>query len=315
MYNENCDLYYLLDTIFNPIFYTLDNTTSSLGPILVLLVFLLILSVIIVCYIFGIEWYLRYNKTYILTFAFVLGHYLQLITWYHFYKGWATDPGSPYVVDQTNSDVCKKCISPKPPRTHHCSVCRRCILRMDHHCPWLNNCVGLHTHRHFYLFCIFTLAGCLFIAVFGLPILYDHVMTNRNSDYFDSVELTYFREWVNSRGYKIVVWYTTIMVTVIGLCVFGLTLWHTRLILFNETSIEQLINTSERKRYQKLGLKYHNPYNRGFRNNLKEVLLYPGQSSLWNIVLPFINVDYWSTLLGRKHRGREKTKLYGEKRV
>ena len=30
--------------------------------------------------------------------------------------------------------ICKKCISPKPPRTHHCSVCKTCVLKMDHHC-------------------------------------------------------------------------------------------------------------------------------------------------------------------------------------
>lgn len=30
--------------------------------------------------------------------------------------------------------ICKKCLTPKPIRTHHCSVCNRCVLKMDHHC-------------------------------------------------------------------------------------------------------------------------------------------------------------------------------------
>jgi palmitoyltransferase len=32
---------------------------------------------------------------------------------------------------------CSRCQAPKPPRAHHCSVCRRCVLKMDHHCPWV----------------------------------------------------------------------------------------------------------------------------------------------------------------------------------
>ena len=44
---------------------------------------------------------------------------------------------------------CKKCKAIKPPRTHHCSLCSKCYLRMDHHCPWVGNCVGFKNHKFF----------------------------------------------------------------------------------------------------------------------------------------------------------------------
>uniref|UniRef100_A0A1I8J1Q9 Palmitoyltransferase n=1 Tax=Macrostomum lignano TaxID=282301 RepID=A0A1I8J1Q9_9PLAT len=47
---------------------------------------------------------------------------------------------------------CARCDCVKPDRTHHCSVCGRCIRRMDHHCPWINNCVGLRNQKFFVLF-------------------------------------------------------------------------------------------------------------------------------------------------------------------
>ena len=33
--------------------------------------------------------------------------------------------------------TCRKCKVFKPPRAHHCSICQRCVLKMDHHCPWV----------------------------------------------------------------------------------------------------------------------------------------------------------------------------------
>ena len=66
-------------------------------------------------------------------------------------------------------------MSPKPPRTHHCSVCDACVLKMDHHCPWLNRCVGHLNHRHFFLYMAYTVLGCFFIMVFGFEIIWDDV--------------------------------------------------------------------------------------------------------------------------------------------
>ncbi|KAG0268084.1 hypothetical protein DFQ27_007588 [Actinomortierella ambigua] len=62
---------------------------------------------------------------------------------------------------------CQKCNFEKPDRTHHCSSCKRCVLKMDHHCPWLNNCVGHKNHKSFYE-TTFTQAHWVFLILAGI---------------------------------------------------------------------------------------------------------------------------------------------------
>ncbi|GAB6018808.1 hypothetical protein CHUAL_000469 [Chamberlinius hualienensis] len=51
--------------------------------------------------------------------------------------------------------VCTRCETYRPPRAHHCRICQRCIRRMDHHCPWINNCVGEFNQKYFIQFLIY----------------------------------------------------------------------------------------------------------------------------------------------------------------
>ena len=59
---------------------------------------------------------------------------------------------------------CEKCRREKPARFHHCNVCMTCISCMDHHCPWINGCLGFYNMRYFLLFMTYIVLADLFMV-------------------------------------------------------------------------------------------------------------------------------------------------------
>ncbi|KAL4707614.1 hypothetical protein ACJJTC_014719 [Scirpophaga incertulas] len=60
---------------------------------------------------------------------------------------------------------CTICNGYKAPRSHHCKKCGRCVMKMDHHCPWINCCVGHKNHWYFTKFLFFAVVGCFYASV------------------------------------------------------------------------------------------------------------------------------------------------------
>jgi len=87
-------------------------------------------------------------------------------------EGYVNENFSSLVRSSCKFRYCKKCSMVKPPRSHHCSVCKKCVLRMDHHCPWVGNCVGFGNHKFFWNFLLFAFlgsgqaGGCMFTMLY-----------------------------------------------------------------------------------------------------------------------------------------------------
>ncbi|CAM9359800.1 unnamed protein product, partial [Phaeothamnion confervicola] len=60
---------------------------------------------------------------------------------------------------------CLLCSNIKPPRCHHCRVCRKCVLKMDHHCFWVDRCIGFANYKSYFLTLLYAALASLAMLV------------------------------------------------------------------------------------------------------------------------------------------------------
>ncbi|KAF4979315.1 hypothetical protein FZEAL_4456 [Fusarium zealandicum] len=67
--------------------------------------------------------------------------------------------------------VCRTCRLLKPARSKHCSICGHCVAKADHHCIFINSCVGYGNQHYFVLLLASTAFLCTYGGVLGLSLL------------------------------------------------------------------------------------------------------------------------------------------------
>ncbi|KAE8605198.1 hypothetical protein XENTR_v10015019 [Xenopus tropicalis] len=79
---------------------------------------------------------------------------------------------------------CEKCQALKPDRCHHCPICDICVLKLDHHCVFLNNCVGFSNYKFFLQCIMYALLLCLFscaVSLYCSILFWTHRVPDTNS--------------------------------------------------------------------------------------------------------------------------------------
>lgn len=69
---------------------------------------------------------------------------------------------------QKKRKFCETCKIWRPLRSSHCKACDCCVEVFDHHCPYLNNCIGKRNYRFFIFYLVFLSLDmiCILLGLF-----------------------------------------------------------------------------------------------------------------------------------------------------
>ncbi|KAI9025200.1 DHHC palmitoyltransferase-domain-containing protein [Phycomyces nitens] len=161
---------------------------------------------------------------------------------------------------------CDTCKLYRPPRASHCRQCDNCVENEDHHCIWLNNCIGKRNYRPFFTFIVTATLLCLLVIVFSIVHLLLIVREHSGDVTFDVVFHAAPVSFVLAIVCFLLLW-------MVG----GLTFYHCSLIFKGVTTHEQLRASIINSKYPGISA---NPFNKGSPGqNMIHVLCRPQPKS------------------------------------
>ncbi|KAF9182291.1 Palmitoyltransferase zdhhc14 [Haplosporangium sp. Z 11] len=148
---------------------------------------------------------------------------------------------------------CDTCKIYRPPRCSHCRQCDNCVEDEDHHCIWLNNCIGRRNYRYFLIFV--TTASVYAFLTSALSLTHLLVLYHDRKDAAENPNSVSFQNDALAKApvSALLMIYALIM----GLAVGSLATYHFWLATKNRTTHEQLTSSMMRPHI------IDNPFDRG----------------------------------------------------
>ena len=98
------------------------------------------------------------------------------------------------------NEYCPYCRIKKTSKVKHCHMCKKCIKGFDHHCNWIDNCVGENNKFVFLFFVMVTLLNLIFNLFLGISALYlgngNSKLNNLKNEVVKSFESVMIMNWI-----------------------------------------------------------------------------------------------------------------------
>ncbi|XP_047152470.1 probable protein S-acyltransferase 17 isoform X1 [Vigna umbellata] len=241
-----------MDAVLSVEYYCCDRPNPLLQIIYIVIISVTYYFVAKSCFAYIPGYYISGIHRYTSLLAVAVGILLFLLTSF-------SDPGtvnaenvsnyiSAYPYDNIiySEKECSTCKIPKPARSKHCSICDRCVARFDHHCGWMNNCIGEKNTRYFMAFLLWHFLICLYGTVAIGLVLAGRLRELRVVDILTAVYYGIENSFLDLAP-NIVQWllgsYNTQILLMVFLAIIGMLLagffgYHTKLCITNTTTNE-----------------------------------------------------------------------------
>ena len=116
-------------------------------------------------------------------------------------------------------DICRSYVQIK---SRHCKLCGRCVEDFDHHCMWINNCIGKKNYLSFVFMITFTFCSMV-LYVAAIAVLWVEQL------------------WDKYLAEMVVLWVSGLIITVFVVLIFNLILLHIYLKCKGMTTFELIV--------------------------------------------------------------------------